>query len=94
MHTHAEDFGQFMFGGVSLHPGHPMMMDTIGEDEADVYSRIHSPQYFMSTPDTPDSCRPGGIAEQNIDAEVGCVWSSALQWETQIQHSPWPIDQG
>ena len=86
MHTHAEDFGQFMFGGVSLHPGHPMMMDTIGEDEADVYSRIHSPQYFMSTPDTPDSCRPGGIAEQNIDAEVGCVsmdiWSSALQWET------------
>merc|ERR1712227_1199158 len=35
MHTHAEDFGQFMFGGVSLHPGHPMMMDTIGEQNID-----------------------------------------------------------
>ena len=37
-----------------------------GEDEAAVYSNITSPQYFMLTPDSPDSVRPGGLAQQII----------------------------
>ena len=37
-----------------------------GEDEAAVYSNITSPQYFMLTPDSPNSVRPGGLAQQII----------------------------
>ena len=44
-----------------------MMMENTGEDEANIYSRIHSPQYFMATPDSTDSVRPGGLADQIIE---------------------------
>ena len=37
-----------------------------GEDEAAFYSNITSPQYFMVTPDSPNSVRPGGLAQQII----------------------------
>ena len=65
-----EGFG-LMSGGVSIHPGHVGVMVDNGEDEAGVYSRITSPQYFMATPDTPDSLRPGGLAEDNMET-VSC----------------------
>ena len=64
--TSSEDFG-LISAGVSLHPGHPGVMETYGEDEAEVYSHVTSPQYFMATPDTPDSLRPGGLADQLIE---------------------------
>ena len=66
MHT-AEFGGDLMAGGVSVHPSHVSMMETNGEDAAEVYSHITSPQYFMATPDTPDSLRPGGLAEDIIE---------------------------
>ena len=73
MHLSSEGFGGFglMSGGVSIHPGHPGVMANYGEDEAGVYSHITSPQYFMATPDTPDSLRPGGLAEDIIET-VSC----------------------
>ena len=45
-------------------------MRMAGEDEASVYSTIQSPQYFMATPDSDESCRPGGLAEQTIGRTV------------------------
>ena len=63
--------GDLMRGGVGIHPGHPMMMEINGEDEGLLYSEIRSPQYFMATPDSYDSVRPGGLADQLIE-EVIC----------------------
>ena len=45
-------------------------MEMAGEDEATVYSNIRSPQYFMDTPDSSDTVRPGGLAEQTIERTV------------------------
>ena len=45
-------------------------MRMAGEDEAEVLSTIRSPQYFMATPDSDESCRPGGLAEQIIERTV------------------------
>jgi len=72
MHLSSEGFGGFglMSGGVSIHPGHPGVMAEYGEDEAEVYSHISSPQYFMATPDTPESLRPGGLAEVTIETTM------------------------
>ena len=46
------------------------LMRMAGEDEAGVLSTIRSPQYFMATPDSDESCRPGGLAEQIIERTV------------------------
>ena len=69
IHPGVSEFGGFglMIGGVSIHPGHPGVMETYGEDEAGVYSHVTGPQYFMDTPDTPDTLRPGGLADDVIE---------------------------
>ena len=70
MHTH-EFGGDLMAGGVSVHPSHVSMMDTNGEDAAEIYSHITSPQYFMATGETSDTVRPGGLAEEIIETVRG-----------------------
>ena len=66
MHTH-EFGGDLMAGGVSVHPSHVMLMNTNGEDTELIYSHITSPQYFMTTWDTSDTLRPGGLAENTLE---------------------------
>lgn len=68
-HTSGDSMG-LVKAGVSIHPGHPELMLLFGEDEAMVYSTIRSPQYFMATPDSSDSVRPGGLASQVIERTV------------------------
>ena len=73
MHT-AEFGGDLMAGGVSIHPSHVSMMENHGEDAAEVYSHITSPQYFMATGETSDSLRPGGLAEEILETVGGgCI---------------------
>ena len=73
MHT-AEFGGDLMAGGVSIHPSHVSMMENHGEDAAEVYRHITSPQYFMATGETSDSLRPGGLAEEILETvRGGCI---------------------
>ena len=51
-------------GAIYFHPSHPASMANAGEDEAEVYRQIGSPQAFMDTPDSAPSVRPGGLASQ------------------------------
>ena len=67
IHTNADDFSGLMFGGVSIHPAHGGLIADNGEDEEVLYSNIRSPQYFMNTPDSPDTTRPEGLADQIIE---------------------------
>ena len=53
-----------------LHSNPVELMVMAGEDEATVYSNIQSPQYFMATPDSWASVRPGGLASQTIERTV------------------------
>ena len=52
-------------------------MEMFGEDEANIYSRVHAPQYFMATPDSTDSVRPGGLADQIIEEQVSSDFMNA-----------------
>jgi len=65
IHTSAS-FAPFMSGGVSIHPSHPGLMQLAGEDEAETYSMISTPQFFMDTPDSVESVREGGLASTII----------------------------
>jgi len=56
----------FMKGGVSLHPAHPGLMESAGEDETETYAMIDTPQFFMDTPDSAESVREGGLASTVI----------------------------
>ena len=85
IHTSADSMG-LVKAGVGIHPSHPgadhfghevphvtsltELMEMTGEDEATVYSTIQSPQYFMATPDSSASVRPGGLAEETIERTV------------------------
>merc|ERR1711936_76782 len=68
-HTSGDSMG-LVKAGVGIHPSHPELMVMAGEDEATVYSNIQSPQYFMATPDSSASVRPGGLAEETIERTV------------------------
>ena len=70
VHTSNDDFSDLMKGGVSIHPAHVGLIEDNGEDEEVLYQNIRSPQYFMDTPDSPDSIRPGGLAEQMIETVI------------------------
>ena len=69
MHTHsAAESEDLMVGGVSIHPSHPLLMATAGEEEKAVYQSISTPQYFMDTPDSFPSVRPGGLASNILES--------------------------
>merc|ERR1711970_1500270 len=61
VHMSASNAATFMKGGIYYHPAHPGLMEKTGEDEADVYRQISSPQAFMDTPDSAASVREGGL---------------------------------
>ena len=42
-------------------------MANTGEDEAETYAMIDSPQFFMDTPDSAESVREGGLASTVIE---------------------------
>ena len=42
-------------------------MELSGEDEAAIYAMVESPQFFMDTPDSADTCREGGLASSVIE---------------------------
>ena len=56
--------------GISMHPSHPGLIDTLGQSETEVLSQIVAPQLFMTEGisfipgGVPDSVKPGGLAEQ------------------------------
>ena len=97
MHSAAESEG-LMVGGVSIHPSHPPLMANAGEDETTVYQAITSPQYFMDTPDSADSVRPGGLASTIIESvslvtnKQKKLMSSVLQ--TQFDEYEAPCEHG
>jgi len=66
VHMSASPAVTFMKGGIYFHPAHPGLMEKTGEDEAEVYRRISSPQAFMDTPDSAASVREGGLADDLI----------------------------
>jgi len=67
VHISASNAATFMKGGIYYHPAHPGLMEKTGEDEADVYRQISSPQAFMDTPDSAASVREGGLASDIIE---------------------------
>ena len=46
-----------------MHPSHDKLIPMAGENEAEVLSRIVSPQMFMNEAGVSDSLKPGGIAD-------------------------------
>jgi hypothetical protein len=58
---------QLVKGGIYYHPSHPGLMAGAGEDEAEAYRQISSPQAFMDTPDSDPSVREGGLASKILE---------------------------
>merc|ERR1719318_1669283 len=59
--------------GVSMHPSHPILMATAGEDEAEVLGLIQSPQLFLVEGEAVDSVKTGGLSEEVLGDKLTVV---------------------
>ena len=50
--------------GVSIHPSHPGIIVTMGEDETEVLKMVKSPQMIMPSATEPESVKRGGLADE------------------------------
>jgi len=59
--------------GVSMHPSHPALMPTAGEDEAEVLGLIQAPQLFLVEGEAVDSVKTGGLSEEVLGDKLTVV---------------------
>ena len=59
--------------GISMHPGHPMLIETMGEDETEVLKMIKSPQMVMPSSNEADSVMRGGLTEEVLGGGVQII---------------------
>jgi hypothetical protein len=59
-----------MRAAYNAHASHVPKIEEFGESEAEIYQAIQdngNVQFFANTEDTPDSARPGGLADSILD---------------------------
>ena len=59
--------------GVSMHPSHPILMATAGDDEAEVLGLIKSPQLFLVEGGAVDSVKTGGLSKNVLGDKLTAV---------------------
>jgi len=59
--------------GVSMHPSHPTLLATAGEDEEEVLELIKAPQLFLVEGDAGDSVKTGGLSEEVLGDNLTVV---------------------
>ena len=56
-----------------MHPGHPGVMATMGENEEEVLKMIKSPQMLMPSGNEPESVKRGGLTDEVLGGGVQII---------------------